>query len=403
MMLDDQGVTEEWIVRVEGREYGPANIETLREWKAEGRLLPANEARRADVDRWTTAAEIPGLFNLPPAVPFVGAFSQPPVQLSRRTFAEILTETVQIYRKGFFQFLGLTLLVLLPSTASQLTTAFVQPPQGSKVDMLSVLAAAGAFLTFVLSIVMWPVYIAGIQILTVEIVRGNRFSLARVLNEAVKFWPRVAGLCVFVYGVFFLLMVFGLAVAAMSLAAGSSVLMALVALGLLILQVWMFGRFFVNVLFWQQFAVLENAGFIDSLRESRDLARSGRDLPWFQRPLWRGAFIASIWFAVVLAITVGVQWGTLHQYFNQLMTTQDPQALLQQLTEAQKARGFDISAFGLSLLQKILVGELSLTPQPGILQPLVGIAFVVLYLDSKLELPSHVDPIVRAGEGDAVP
>ena len=78
----------------------------------------------------------------------------------------------------------------------------------------------------------------------------------------------------------------------------SSVLLVLVAMGLLILQVWMFGRFFVNVLFWQQFAVLENAGFIDSLRESRDLARSGRDLPWFQRPLWRGAFIASIWFAL---------------------------------------------------------------------------------------------------------
>ncbi len=63
MMLDDQGVNDEWIVRVQGTEYGPANIETLREWKAEGRLLPSNEARRADVDLWTTAAEIPGLFS----------------------------------------------------------------------------------------------------------------------------------------------------------------------------------------------------------------------------------------------------------------------------------------------------------------------------------------------------
>ena len=62
MMLDDQGVNDEWIVRVQGAEYGPANIETLREWKAEGRLLPSNEARGADVDLWTTAAEIPGLF-----------------------------------------------------------------------------------------------------------------------------------------------------------------------------------------------------------------------------------------------------------------------------------------------------------------------------------------------------
>ena len=389
MMLDDQEVTDEWIVRVQGTEYGPANIETLREWKAEGRLLPVNEARRANVDLWTTAAEIPGLFNLPPAVPFTDAFTQPPVQLARRSFAEILAETLQIYRKGFFQFLVLTLLALLPSMASQLTTAFVQPPQGSNVDMLSVLIAGFAFLMFILSIVMWPVYIAGIQILTAEIVRGNRFGLVGVLNEAVKFWPRVAALCIFVYGGFFLLMVFGLAIAAMALAAGSSVLVVLVAMGLLILQVWMFGRFFVNVLFWQQFAVLENAGFIDSLRESRDLARSGRELPWFQRPLWRGAFIASIWFAIVLAITVGAQWEMLHQFFNQLMTTQDPQTLLQQMTEAQKASGFNVSAFALGVVERIL-------------QPLVGIAFVVLYLDSKLESPSHIEPIVRTDERDAV-
>src|SRR5262245_19790620 len=390
MMMEHQGVTDEWIVRAQGADCGPATIETLREWKAEGRLVPVNEARRADVDLWTTAAEIPGLFNVPPAVPISEPLpQQTPVQGSRRTFAELLTETVQIYRKGFFQFLGLTLLVLLPSICSQLTTTFIQPPQGSNVDTFSVLAAGLAFLMFILSIVMWPVYIAGIQILTAEIVRGNRPSLVAVLNEAVKFWPRVAALCSFVYGVFFLLMVFGLAIAAMTLAGASSVLLVLVAMGLLILQVWMFGRFFVNVLFWQQFAVLENAGFIESLRESRDLARSGRDLPWFQRPLWRGAFIASIWFAVVLAMTLGAQWGTLHQYLNQLLTTQDPQALLQQMTEAQKASGFNISAFALGVLEKIL-------------QPLVGIAFVVLYLDSKLELPSHVKPIVRAGEGDAV-
>jgi GYF domain 2 len=390
MMLDDQGVNEEWIVRVQGTEYGPANIEALREWKAEGRLLPSNEARRADVDLWTTAAEIPGLFNVETlAAASDRRLTQPPLQIPRRSFTQILTETLQIYRKGFFQFLGLTLLVLLPSICSQLTTAFVKPPAGSNVDVLSVLAAGFAFLMFILSIVMWPVYIAGIQILTAEIVRGNRFSLVAVLNTAVKFWPRVAALCIFVYGVFFLLMVFGLAIAAMSLAAGSSVLLVLVAMALLILQVWMFGRFFVNVLFWQQFTVLENAGFIDSLRESRDLARSGRDLPWFQRPLWRGAFIASIWFVVVLAITLGAQWGTLHQYLNQVMTTQDPQALLQQMTEAQKASGFNIAAFALSVAEKVL-------------QPLVGIAFVVVYLDSKLELPSHVEPLVRTGEGDAL-
>jgi len=131
----------------------------------------------------------------------------------------------------------------------------------------------------------------------------------------------------------------------------------------------MFSRFFVNVLFWQQFAVLENAGFIDSLRGSRNLARSDRDLPWFERPLWRGALIASLWFALVLAVTLVSEWTLFSHYFSQLMTTQDPQTLLQQLSEAQQARGFDISAFALNVAQKIL-------------QPLLGIAFVVLYLDS---------------------
>jgi hypothetical protein len=132
----------------------------------------------------------------------------------------------------------------------------------------------------------------------------------------------------------------------------------------------MFSRFFVNVLFWQQFAVLENAAFIDALRDSRNLAYSGRDLPWFQRPLWRAAFIASLWFAFVLAVTLASEWTTLHHYLSQLATTQDLQTLLQQLTEAQQARGFDIFAFVPNLLQKIL-------------QPLLGIAFVLLYFDSK--------------------
>src|SRR6266576_1337257 len=35
MMLDDQKVNDEWIVLVQGTEYGPANIETLRDWKSD--------------------------------------------------------------------------------------------------------------------------------------------------------------------------------------------------------------------------------------------------------------------------------------------------------------------------------------------------------------------------------
>jgi hypothetical protein len=384
-MLDDQGMTEEWIVRVQGIEYGPANIETLREWKAEGRLLPANEARRANVNLWTTAGEIPGLFSVEAAVPL----TEPPVQVSRRGFNQILAETFRTYRKGFLQFLGLTLVVLLPSICSQLATGFLQQPQGSNVDLRSALAAGFAFLMFIVSIVMWPVYVAGIQILTAEIVHGQRPSLVAVLNEAVKYWPRVAALCTFVIFVFVLLILFGFGISVIALAGAYSLLLIPLALALLALQVWMFGFFFTTVLFWQQFAVLENAGFTDSLRGSRHFARSGRDLPWFQRPLWRGTFIASIWFAFVLAITIGPEWNMLQHYFNELLTTQDPQALLQRMTEAQQASGFNMSGFALGILGKIL-------------RPLLGIAFVVLYLDSKFPVSSHMEKIVSAGEGDTV-
>jgi len=379
MIPDDQGVTEEWILRVDGREYGPANIETLREWKAEGRVLPANEARRADAELWSLAAEIPGLFNIE-ALPTVSvprlihstSSGQAPSPLPPRGFGEILTGTFRIYATGFLQFFSLTLLVVLPSVCAQLTAMWMQTGRASDADP-RVLAAGGfAFLMFIFSMAMWPVYVTGIQIITTEIAAGRRIGFFAALNDAVRFWPRIAALCIFVYSVFFLLIVFAFLIAAMIVGGASSVFVILLALALLGVQVWMFGRFFVNVLFWQQFAVLENAGVIDSLRESRNLARSGSELPWFQRPLWRGVFIASLWFALVLAIALVSEWTTLQHSLNELMTIQDPQTLLQKLTEAQQAHGFDVLSFALGIVQKIL-------------QPLVGIAFVLLYFDSRKE------------------
>jgi hypothetical protein len=379
MIRDDQDVTEEWIVRVDGREYGPANMDTLREWKAEGRVLPANEARRADAELWTLAAEIPGLFHAEPLATADAAQlnrsispRQLPQELPSRGFGHILAETFRIYARGFLQFVPLTFLVVLPSVCGQLTAMWTQTVQPADADLRTLAAGGFAFLMFIFSTAMWPIYVAGIQILTVEIAAGRRMGFFTALNDAVRFWPRVAALGIFVFAVFVLLMLFALGITLMIAAGASSLLLIFSALVLLVLQIWMFGRFFINVLFWQQFAVLENAGFVDSLRESRNLARSRRDLPWFQRPLWRGVFIASLWFAFVLAIALASEWTTLQHSFNELMTTQDPQVLLQKLTEAQQARGFDALSFALGLLQKIL-------------QPLIGIAFVVLYLDSRRE------------------
>src|SRR5213593_4463262 len=169
MMLDDQGMAEEWIVRVQGKEYGPADIDTLREWKREGRLLPENEARNTGADLWSTAAAIPGLFDLAATMPIAGQPTQPPQQARRRRFGQILAETFQIYRKGFFQFLALTLLVLLPSVCSQLTTPLMKTTQGSYGDLGVLAGGLFSFFMFMLSLAMWPIYVAGIQILSAEI------------------------------------------------------------------------------------------------------------------------------------------------------------------------------------------------------------------------------------------
>jgi hypothetical protein len=237
-------------------------------------------------------------------------------------------------------------------------------------DLRTLAVAAFSFCMLLLSLAAWPVFIAGIQILTAELAAGRSLKLFSLLQNALKIWPRIAMLCIFVYGVYFLLTAFAFGIAALIIVGASSLLLIFVALGLLVLQVWMFGRFFINVLFWQQFAVLAGADAGNALRQSKELARSRRDLPWFQRPMWRGVFIASIWFALTFAINVGSEWHSVQHYFQQLTTSQDPQALIQALTTASKSQAFNLASFTLGLVQTLL-------------RPLLGIAFVLLYFDSK--------------------
>src|SRR6266446_1168830 len=342
-------MAEQWIIRVGGKEYGPADLATLREWKTDGRVLPTNPARRVDVDSaavavsakeapWKTAGDIPGLFQVepPPVQASVEANASPARTMSRpgasgRIAADtaatttskppsrnILVETFRIYFRGFFQFFCLALLSIVPILCAELTSRFIDTAPDVNVDLRTLVAVA--------------------------------FGL-------------------FVYFVFFLLILFA-AIIALMVVTSATLFSVVLALGLLVIQIWLFGRFFINVLFWQQFTVLENAAAADALHESRKLARSGRDLPWHQRPLWRGAFIVSIWFAFVIAITVVPEWPMLRDYFVELMRTQDPQALLQKMNTSLQTHGFNYPALALNILQRIL-------------QPLLGIAFVVLYLDSK--------------------
>ena len=400
-MFHDQAMAEQWIIQVKGKDYGPADLDTLREWKADGRVLPANPARMVDVDLaagadsakdafWKTAADIPGLFQIeapPVQVEAGGQQSEVTSQQSAISNQQseskpprrnILLETFRIYFRGFFQFFCLSLLSIVPILCAELTSRFIDTAPGVNVDLRTLVAMAFGLCMLILRIVLIPIYIAGIQILTAELATGHRIGFFSVLNGAVKYWPRVAGLGLFVCGVFILLIAFALFIMGMIVIGGNSLPVIVFALGLLAFQVWLFGRFFINVLFWQQFTVLENANAADALRESRKLARSGQDLPWYQRPLWRGAFIVSLWFAFALTMAIVAMWPRLtaewpvyRDFFNQLSGAQDPQIVLQKMMASlPKEQATSFFELGLSILQRIL-------------QPLLGIAFVVLYLDGK--------------------
>jgi hypothetical protein len=353
---------EQWIIRVEGKEYGPADLTTLQEWKAEGRVLPANDARRAEDSSWEKADRIPGLFEL--KSPPVRLTTTPRLQTSV-TARSLFPETFAIYTRGFFKYLGLTMLVVGPSVAAQLTGTFINSNTGPKPDAGTLIAGAFIMCMVILNVVLTPVYIAGIQILTAAYAAGERIGLFATLNEAVKFWPRVALLWVLV----FLCFAFWIAIpsaAILSLLLGQISVMSIFLILLTgTVMVWVVGRLFINFMFWQQFAVLEGCTALESLRRSRELARSRRDLPWYRRPMWRGIFIISLWSVVLIVLN----WPTFAQFTHAVLAnTGDAHKIVEAFSTAAQHANPSLAAY---VLQEIL-------------KPLLGIAFVLLFLDSNV-------------------
>jgi hypothetical protein len=357
---------EEWIVRVQDTEYGPVDLETLLDWKKEGRVLPSNEVRKVDDDLWTVAEQIPSLF------PSGSDDARPlPFQHQRQSFSELLLNTFRIFVTGFVQFLFLTALVVIPAICGRLSSASIPASPEMTLDARTFLAGAFNLCMLLLTLAAWPAYIAGIQILTSEILAGRSLPVFELLQRALKFWPRAALLCVFVYGnyIFWTVLLF----LTLAITVGSPSLFSIfVTLLALAFWIWMIGRLWVNFLFWQQFSVLSGSDFATALRQSKELARSRREPSWFQRPFGRGVFVVSLWFAVVFLLNAAEIWSLFQFYLHEVATTTDPQALMQSMSEHAKLAGFSWMSFALWLVQKML-------------QPLLGIAFVLLYFQGRAD------------------
>src|SRR5437667_11299918 len=160
-------MADQWLVRVGEKEYGPVDLDTLGDWKREGRLLPTNEVRREADSVWTRATTIPGLFG-PPPLP--GETGHPLVR--RRTFGEIIRDSFRIYKSAFLPFFVLTLLIAVPTLVLELTSpiyGIFPQVEGAGLTRARVIA----LFAFIILVVDWPGFLSPTQIAIVDVLEGH--------------------------------------------------------------------------------------------------------------------------------------------------------------------------------------------------------------------------------------
>ena len=362
---------EQWIVRVAGKEYGPVALDELREWKREGRLIRENEVREPGGERWIPAGELPEIFSDEAAEP------EEPIErpAKRLSFSEIFTAGWRIYRAGFRRFFALALLVSVPSFFLQLAAPFLEFPKDQNSLTPVIVAAIVCFVMLVALVIGWPFSLAATQLLAADLNAGRDPQLGDLLARAKPLWTRMFILGVIVYGSYILWTVIPLLVA-LSLAAGAASFSGLLlTLLLLIFCAYMVARLFINFLFWQQAGALGGAPTVEALQESKELARSGTELPRMQRPLYRGALIASLWLLAIIILNVAIELPVVLFRMRGITSIEQAASMLQALATTNS---LDLLS-GLTTFLSCLAH--------AVLRPWLAAIFVVLYLDAKAGRP----------------
>ena len=362
----ERNQTDTWIVRVQGKEYGPVDLDELREWKREGRLIRENEIREPGNERWILAGELPEIFADEVAVP-----APVPSVVRRLSFGEIFGVSWRVYRQGFRRFFALALLVAVPAFFLQLAAPFLEMPKAGGPPVSVIVSAVVAFLMLMLLVIAWPFSLAGMQLLSADLYAGRDPGLGDVLTRAKPLWTRMFMLGLVVYGSYFLWTIIPLLVA-LSLAAGAaSTSSLLLMLCLLVFTAYMVARLFINFLFWQQAGALGGPEVMEALRESKDLARSRTELPRMQRPLYRGALIASVWLLVMIGLNAAIELPVIFFRMRDVTSVEQAAAMLQSMATTNAPDFLS----GLTTFLSTLVH--------AVLRPWLATIFVVLYLDTK--------------------
>jgi hypothetical protein len=361
---------DQWIVRVEGQEYGPVDTDALRDWRREGRLIPENELRRVGDKHWIRAGELVEVFaDAEPAPP-------PPLpqEFARaKAWREIFPETFRIYRRGFGRFIFFGLLTSVPMFVLQWTLPKIPLPDlttGTYTFPTQPLPPICGVM-FLVVLLLWPISTAGFQFVADDILRGRTRSIRDQSFAALHLWGRLFGTALVVYSSYFFWFFVPLIAMVALIGSANPFLASLMIILIGGFMVYMNARLFINFLFWWQTAVLESNPPLAALRESKELARSVPHAPRLERPLYRGAIVASIWLFVLLVLMFGVQLPFTLVRIAGLDNPEEALALMHKLAESQTPDALMVAA-------DIATAALSL-----LLRPLLAAAFVVLYYDAR--------------------
>src|SRR4051812_13048395 len=227
------------------------------------------------------------------------------------------------------------------------------------------------WIMFLLVILLWPISTAGFQYVADDVLRGRRRSLLAQFSAAVERYGRMLGAGLLVYFSYFFWFFVPLTAMIALLSAGITAISLLLYLLIGAFMVYMNARLFINFLFWEQTAAFDDGGPLRALRESRELARCAPESPRLDRPLYRGATVASIWVLVLLFAVIAIQ---LPFTFLRLRGVDNPEqalALMQSLSQAKTPDALMIASDIASAVMNL------------VLRPLLAASFIVLYYDAK--------------------
>ncbi|HEY2140326.1 MAG TPA: DUF4339 domain-containing protein [Chthoniobacterales bacterium] len=365
---------DQWMVRVDGKEYGPVAEDELRNWKAEGRLIPQNEVRRLGDDRWFAASDLLEIFSDDQPVEPV---EPPDLIVRRRTWPEIFRDTLRIYRAGFWRFMVFGLLTAVPMFVLQWYFPKVPLPDlssGSIEAVPSVSVPPICWLMLLLMLLVWPVSTAGFQYVADDVLRARRRSFPDQFAAAVQRWGRMLSTGLVAYASYFFWFFVPLTAMVALLAQGISAFTLFLYLLIGAFMVYMNARLFINFLFWEQTAAFGDNTALLALRESKELARCVPDAPRLDRPLYRGALVASLWVLLLLFLLIGVQFPITLIRMSGVESPEQAVALMQSLNQAKTPDALMVASDVVSALVNLVA------------RPLLAASFLVLYYDAKARL-----------------